>query len=1471
MRTSIAMQPNIGEARSMVQRISKLLVLSLVLASACAEDDTINRVQVNVVEKSVFDGSWYMSRTVIDVDYEGAELGTFPGDAASDFGEASFSAIPRIRWVIDEDYLYAYRDYELISGVDGAPREPGAEFGQPVAAYAVQSHFDIKRAYNPITGEQQNLIIEDTQDRDWYEREFMRVDWSLNHLPGYYGQIHDLYAVLGLWVRESTPLYVQTNSDWPDSWAPTFTRMSCASLDDTSANCDSRDRDWSEDYEQNELYHISFVQQDLLSPGLVPDPFSGQNVNWCQSVYGDAPLCTSHAVYTRTSFLKVSETREYEPTNWVDTRFDRHGYFRLEQPTYDRSLDANDNAYFQTDFLNYSINRHNIWRDWHDEAGNPIPYTERPVRQIVWYTTPELPAHLVKPSMAIASAWNEPVMATVRALRGQEAAVYPRQNCQTAEPDGYCFCQADPVTGETINPTCAGQYDPFLTPEEHIAAGAIAPFDCWVAVPDGAEPDMNKVDLTDTDFYGWYGATFQGEECVNILRMNACHRQAVEANGGTVDGLRCEERGDMRFKFMSYVDQPGTSFLGIATLRGDPVTGEILVGDANIGGPALDGYRTSALQEYDLINGNINEQELLTGEDVRDYLQSLNQVDLPAPPRVDFNVASLNAGQRAELTQLNQRMDRTMERIEQLRGPEGRHNIFSDRVAALAGTDIEARLTDNMETYALAGFKHLPTDMNGAAVPEGVLEMASPFRVRAMDRLNEVAENEYKIGRANVHMPNEYIDNSVIHFVNNHRDWSRARLEFELNRHLYFETELHEMGHCMGMRHQFTGSADNQQYFNDYYLIDDRFPLPDPADFDIDPTPGLSVEEQTRYEDAYRTARQNREQAGIDRWMNTSTMEYTATWYERVVAQTGHYDLATIMMGYGDVVEVYDNRATGLAVTEINPANTPRVYAKWYMGGESCTADTECPYSAGGAQAGLLLPGNLDAGLTQTCQPRTDGVPGSICSNFDDDANAMTAAAPNPPFVAVNYMFCTDERATGLSTAVGTLGVCNRYDEGDSFREIVRNVADSYERMYLWTNFRRYRSSFDIGPYLNDRLIGRRMIILQNLYQNLVYRYASDPEFRTQEGPYGFYDQFMASADILNFYARMLGQPDVGQYTWNADWERYERTGPDWNNPSAQLSVPIGMGRYAGSVYQRGNTGIYRVERIGTFYDKWFVLDLMTSRGMGYHRFSSAQYGQDVPFYANMYDVFPLEMQQIFSGMIRDEPSEYMPRIQCTGTFPRCQNPRLVYMDFYRGDCSPGSTTCRPDPIDVTYRDDLVLNGGGNIILQIYAALYGLAEFPTFFDTTFANQLFVCREGNGDCPEPGADAVEGVDFVRYTSERYGQNFMAYQVEPTSSAVNQTSIGFELIKEARDLSFILQMLRTYRGDFEPGSPDPSLSFLTAAQRAQLDALGYELPPAEVDPVSAEIERVYGRILDLESFFNQLIQLERQMGVGSYLGF
>jgi hypothetical protein len=40
----------------------------------------------------------------------------------------------------------------------------------------------VKRAYNPQTGEELNIVEENTTDRPWYQRDYFRVDWSTNQV-----------------------------------------------------------------------------------------------------------------------------------------------------------------------------------------------------------------------------------------------------------------------------------------------------------------------------------------------------------------------------------------------------------------------------------------------------------------------------------------------------------------------------------------------------------------------------------------------------------------------------------------------------------------------------------------------------------------------------------------------------------------------------------------------------------------------------------------------------------------------------------------------------------------------------------------------------------------------------------------------------------------------------------------------------------------------------------------------------------------------------------------------------------------------------------------------------------------------------------------------------------------------------------------------------------------------------------------
>lgn len=1483
---------------SAMTRLGNWMVVGLIMAASVGvlgcgnEQPPVNRVGVNVVEKSAFTGSWYMARTTIDMDYEAAGLG-FLGEIARDSTAGFFGfALPRVRWVIDEETLYAYRDYEIVgdpedpwAGTSPSPdaRQPGDPapyLGTPVAAFRILSHFDIRREYNAVTGEEQNVLVENATDRRWYERQFMRVDWSRNLIVSYFGTSHELDEVFGSVRREPATLYVQDESQYPANWRPQFHFMSCTSPDDTSPTCREEDRDHAGDYTgptgnaPGQLYSFSFVTQEIVSPGLMFFPGFGIAPN-CGEASQGMPECASVLVAVRTSFLRVSDTRQYEPVEWTDERHARAGYFRLDRPTYDGSHSADDPSWGFTDFSARGTNRHNIWRNWHteDAAREPIPYADRDVRQIVWYTTPELPAHLVRPAFETVGEWNEALMGTVRQLQGRPLPVYPRQPSQTDDPGAACYRQCDPSlfpdgdcsAADALNPDCAGKYNPFESPDEARARGVENPFDCHVVIPEGAEPNAAErsvaARLSDASYRGWFGARMEGSECVNVLRVNSCNLVTLEAAAEAGETIECQERGDIRFKFLSYVDQPGTPFLGVAQLRGDPITGEVIAGDANIGGPAMQSQRTRAMQTYDLINGRTTDQEFFTGEDIRAFLEASGRADLPAPPRIDFNVALAagRPGDPAVRDELRHVMDRAMGRAERLQGPEGRANIFSDRLRNLAGTDIERRLMSSVDAMVLAGMNNVPSGTLPRDTNEAILEAASPFRHDVNELLERHTDFNVRSGLNAFHMPTEYTDHSVMWFVSQHRNWPRPRVEFELNRRLYRDTQVHEMGHCLGLLHDFGGTADTANYEPDYYRIDEAFPLPDPASFETDGAPGFSVAESQAYERAYTTARRTRELAGIDTWMNASVMDYTANWYQRIQG-AGHYDRMAIRFGYGDIVDIYHN-TNGIALSDIHPANTPREGIKWYRGGESCEVDANCPYAADGSRSSELLAANHATGLVQACVPHPTVAGRGVCSNFDSDARAFSESLTGAPeWVPIEFRYCDDIRAN-----TRTMPWCNLFDEGDSFREMVRNSMESYERNYIFQGFRRYRRNFGFGTYIDGLL--RYLFPLINIQQNLLYRYQSDPEFRTTEGPWGFDDQFLATVDTLNFMARILAEPEVGSYQWNSGYQRYEGYSADPASARAQLRINVGQGRFFQSVYQSGLTGIDRIERIGSFVDKAITMQLMTARGL------SPFYGPDFVYFTNMYDIFPNEVNQLFTGMIADDPHQHMPRVICGGTFPTCQDPRIVYMDFYRGDCStPGSTTCRPHPADVTYRPNpderlYVLNNRSTGILQNYAAIYGLSQFPIYYDTSFQTQLFVCVEGAGDCNAPEGD--EGTDFVRYTSNRFGKSYLAWQLTPGQSGlVDQQSIAFAMVREARDSALILRALQAYRGDFGGTAEreENIATYLSPEEFRLYESLSYVIPTAR-ETRNTEIERLDFRVRDLESFFGYLIQLERTFGITS----
>ena len=131
-----------------------------VLATGCAEErGPVDRTQPWALEKSFFvgpgladpadDPEFYMRTTVADVAAGAGSDGLFTNSDAQ--------PTVRVRWEITEDLLLARLTYELIEDSDykGARRSPD---GQVVAAFNIESHFDVVYEYNPTTGERINVL-----------------------------------------------------------------------------------------------------------------------------------------------------------------------------------------------------------------------------------------------------------------------------------------------------------------------------------------------------------------------------------------------------------------------------------------------------------------------------------------------------------------------------------------------------------------------------------------------------------------------------------------------------------------------------------------------------------------------------------------------------------------------------------------------------------------------------------------------------------------------------------------------------------------------------------------------------------------------------------------------------------------------------------------------------------------------------------------------------------------------------------------------------------------------------------------------------------------------------------------------------------------------------------------------------------------------------------------------------------------
>jgi hypothetical protein len=796
-----------------------VLSRAIVSAAGCTKGGpSVDRTQPNLVDKTAFEGEWWVAQTVIEADAD-ATGPTWTGDmggsdlAVDQKGESG--TLGRIRWVIDEGFLFAFRSFELVEGsnTDGTDVEYR---GQPLAAFEIIDHVDVRPQYNPVTGETTNIIEENTEDRRWYEREFMRVDWSKNHVRSFFFAAE--LPALGDWTLEPGEFFIQDGAahctgegeeercSFPKSWEPQFVSVG----EDPGYRFAYEWPEGSDDV----THYMSFVTFMSLSPG-------------ANCIQASGTPCQTLSIPYRLAFLRVPPDHQYAAATQSHEEFDRFGVFRTQQRTYlradqanvtrrcDRNIDCGIGGfcdlakricagglgedYGETDALAFLRPRHNLFEqsltdrscsvDWEcngrfddnpgvggsvcDRAARKctIPMRDRVPRQleggvgaVAYHLTVGFPKHLVHSAMQVVGHWNEIFMRGWRAARDQSLPAYDqvRISCQTVDPTRYCFCGSPDATGGN----CRGKYDPFVSPDDWRALGVPDPYRCHIENPEFAEPDA-PTSYDDYPLPQAYRYRFSGDECLFVLRANACdsHRtDATQSCDDVVDDdgepVVWEQLGDIRYQFINYVDQVNLDIDGVAYPLADPSTGELIVANANIVATSIEEMATRALQYFPVLRCAHPElgcepgdeaaaDQYLSGENLRGYFSRLGRTQHPqglaasgsdgfstddtSRPALPVNV---NATLRTA-------MERVQGRVDRLHGQEGRAQVLSDRMRRLAGTSIEQKLMGSLGVNGSDAlnrhFDHGQTYVFGltqqaSIYDDDILDQISPFRGAGFSR-----------------------------------------------------------------------------------------------------------------------------------------------------------------------------------------------------------------------------------------------------------------------------------------------------------------------------------------------------------------------------------------------------------------------------------------------------------------------------------------------------------------------------------------------------------------------------------------------------------------------------------------------------------------------------------------------------------------------------------------------------------------
>ncbi len=1287
------------------------VLVALGLAAGCAEQrDTVDRVQPYALEKSFFVGEdlqdpsdnpeFWARATLIDVGYGAAQDGLFTSTYAQ--------PVTRIKWQITEDLLLGRLAYERVEGSDGKGAGKATNDGIIVAAFKIEKHFDIVRAYNPTTGERLNIKEENTTDRPWYERKYMRVDWSKNLNTDNYD--FDTLSMLGIFGGITYEPLAYDVTDPSDPNAPYF--------DEQDGYFDVTNKAFA----QPEVIDLS-----SFGWGIDSFPACFLPADFMDGTY-PAGTCSPVELTIRQSYRKVVDD-DYEPVNWDGYRFQAYGAFYTERYGYARNYGMSDELWHRL------INRYDIWERSHyyndpenmkgevpcytpettpfgsdanrdfDRNGTDdecesvgpgshcdkfrqrctLPYAQRTPKTIAWYYTNSGYPEFFEPSDMAAHEWDVALRMAVRSAQYAECKATGGSNCTEKYPmffgqeddnvdavklarevdacrhgKAYFDKDCDQVADEVGQ---ARGYDPGVIaiakmPEIIVLCHSPVQFDDPEQCGDRRLPQG----------YTAYDC-FQARQNDDQEMIEIC------------DQALTVRMGDLRYHQVNVIEQPQTpSPWGIMVSADDPLTGEVISTSVNTWAWVNDYVSQLIVDKLRLIAGELEPEDITEGKNIKNWADAARAAAksgvLPMLTReqITKKIARFTGGQEDQIRLKgdtrpsmvsNQILIQAQKLKEQLQGVKaalGVPSAFSSEYAArrqsAAGTSFEAGLMTPM-IQELNGIAGMP-------MSKSVMDIASPLRGanpslrRQLYNLRE--EALAKRGSCILSSPEEALAPISLTGLTkvmeakfgsfNPSDplavqQERAeRMRRFLSDRMQYAVIVHEMGHSIGLRHNFVSSSDAWGYRPQYWQLRTRDGQVTNICQDLTQDGNQCV--GPRYFDPVT----DEEQDNLI-WMfsQSSVMDYPGEITQDLLG-LGAFDFAAARMFYGDVVAVH-------ASDEYN-AGTPKGMSMLYKmdnfggilgiqpGRWNGLQETvnEFHYSELQDEYGLInnckaindinafKPAVWDEDRDGKWSPLLDGlivkVNGQYTRCKQEKVDYLTWKALRLPLPSeqpgyyrggpaidpegrtrMPYGFATDSWAD-----LGNLSVY-RHDNGADAYEIFNYFITQQEVDHIFDNYRRGRQGFSVRHAANRTLVryneklrdgAKGLGLMKNVYEDFAVEigYDFDTLWPYIAGEF-FGENILASGMAFDHFARQLARPEIGDHFFkNGDPVLRSARDAIANPGPTKVIIPngatgvygnIGLGGKAVENMLAEDQGEYDRDytiNAGSYYDKINTAMLMT-------------------------------------------------------------------------------------------------------------------------------------------------------------------------------------------------------------------------------------------------------------------------------------